>query len=82
MAFFDADGNLIGTDGRFNNDSMNPGTHVSMSSFMMDEACSTSVASFGIYAYDYRLPEDDANGYNLYSVNLKTGEATGSHIDY
>lgn len=82
MAYFNAEGSLIATDGRFNDDTMNPGNYVSLNSFMMEEEYSSDVASFGIYAYDYKLAEDDANGNNYYTVNLKTGEATGTHIDY
>ena len=81
MAYFDKDGNLIYTDGRFNDKSIKPGKFVSTNSFSDGDYFDASVKSFGVYKYEYRLSEEDKNGFNCYEVNMRTGEAVGSLIE-
>ena len=82
MAYFDEDGNLLGTDGRFNDNKMDAGNFVSINSFLTEEDQAPLVSSYGVYAYEYRLAEDDENGFNHYEINLKTKQARGMHVDY
>lgn len=81
VAYFDSEGNYLGSGDCMSENTIDPGNFANIKSFFVDSGLSNSVASFGVYSYNYKLIEDDENGFNYYEVNLKTNEAIGRHID-
>lgn len=80
MAFYDADGNYLYGDGRYNDNTLNASNYVEMKSFC-DEGLSSQVNSYEVYAYEYKLAKDDDYGFNTYKINLQTKEVEGMHED-
>ena len=80
MAFYDADGNYLYGDGRYNDNTLNASNYVEMKSFC-DEGLSSQVNSYKVYAYEYKLAKDDDYGFNTYKINLQTKEVEGMHED-
>lgn len=81
MAYLDQDGTKLDQDGRFKDEVLEPGKKMLSQSYMSEEEYIDNISSFGVYQYEYKLSEKDANGFNKYEIDLQTKEVKGSFVE-
>lgn len=81
VAYYDANGNCIDTDGRFKDVVIESGKFVTVDSYGGEEATKGNIASSKVVSYDYYLINPNANGNNKITVNCETGKTKESSVN-
>lgn len=78
VAYYDADGNCLDTDGRFNDVVIEPEKSVFIDSYGGKKDNKNSIASSKITSYTYYLVSPNENGNSKIEVNCETGKTKES----